>query len=483
MLAQIAEISKNARTTWFGLIFLLLYCSVTLLDIRDRDFLEFAAETQLPLLGIEVPVVGFFLSAPMLVLGIFAYFHVYLSKLWLELGSAPAKPNGVDLDRAIFPWLLSDAALRLRDDVPRRHFGATGWLSAILIGWVFGPIVMGAFWIRSWPYHHEGLTLLLGAMLWIAVWISADSWKVLRSLIRHPTAPSTTNQPGRNWRRISAGISFAVLIGLVSWEKTEGGIAKRLGIVDDETAFLWRANLAGAELVRIPRDWKGRDIALREDRRSSSEAHGAEVPEGAKHPTLESEFNAVRSEAFEPLSYLNQLKGIDLRRADLTRAILVGADLTKAKLDYADFGIARAEGAIMTAASARSARLYGARLEQSDLALTDFTAANLMGARLDNAILGNTNLEFANLIHASFSGTWMYRAKTRFSNAVAADFTGAQALTQEMVAGMFGDGATKLPADLLRPAHWAIDELDYTQSEEQYCAWLEEQNQVSRFCK
>jgi len=68
--------------------FVLLFCGVALLDVQDRDFFEYGAATQLPLLGVEVPVVGFFVTAPLLVLGLYVYLHIYLAKLWLELGKA-----------------------------------------------------------------------------------------------------------------------------------------------------------------------------------------------------------------------------------------------------------------------------------------------------------------------------------------------------------------------------------------------------------
>ncbi len=67
ILDHIAEVSKNARATWFGLLGLLAFVGVTLLAHKDADFFAYGAETQLPLVGITVPVKAFFIFAPLFV--------------------------------------------------------------------------------------------------------------------------------------------------------------------------------------------------------------------------------------------------------------------------------------------------------------------------------------------------------------------------------------------------------------------------------
>ena len=55
-LNQIAEISKNARGTWFALIGVLLYSAITLAAIRDQDFFAYGAATTLPIVDVAVSV-------------------------------------------------------------------------------------------------------------------------------------------------------------------------------------------------------------------------------------------------------------------------------------------------------------------------------------------------------------------------------------------------------------------------------------------
>ena len=56
LLDHIAEVSRNASATWFGLLGLLAFVGITLLGHRDADFFARGAGTQLPLVNITVPV-------------------------------------------------------------------------------------------------------------------------------------------------------------------------------------------------------------------------------------------------------------------------------------------------------------------------------------------------------------------------------------------------------------------------------------------
>ncbi|HSF94131.1 MAG TPA: hypothetical protein VLA52_03825 [Thermohalobaculum sp.] len=89
ILAHIAELSRNARANWFGLIGLCLFVGVTLLGHEDADFFAFGAETKLPLVNVEIPVKAFFTFAPLLVAALYIYLHLYLISLWDALADAP----------------------------------------------------------------------------------------------------------------------------------------------------------------------------------------------------------------------------------------------------------------------------------------------------------------------------------------------------------------------------------------------------------
>ncbi len=128
-LKHIEEVSRNARTTSFGALGVLVFGAIAVAGVEDRDFFTYGVETALPLVGVTVPTVPFFIAAPILILAIYIYLHLYLLKLWRGLGALPAHIHvegsieSVPLDDAVYPWLLSDAAIHLIPGARRRRRG------------------------------------------------------------------------------------------------------------------------------------------------------------------------------------------------------------------------------------------------------------------------------------------------------------------------------------------------------------------------
>ncbi|HEY9373361.1 pentapeptide repeat-containing protein [Streptomyces sp.] len=86
--------------------------------------------------------------------------------------------------------------------------------------------------------------------------------------------------------------------------------------------------------------------------------------------------------------------------------------------------------------------------------------ADLLGARLRGAKLRGADLRGALLIAADLSGADlsladMIGADLRDADLSGADLTGALFLTQPQLNAARGDAATKIPAGLERPGHWA----------------------------
>ncbi|MEU0844601.1 pentapeptide repeat-containing protein [Streptomyces sp. NPDC005962] len=86
--------------------------------------------------------------------------------------------------------------------------------------------------------------------------------------------------------------------------------------------------------------------------------------------------------------------------------------------------------------------------------------ADLMGARLRGAKLRGASLRGACLIAADLSGADLRTADLigadlRDANLCGTDLTGALFVTQPQLNAARGDQATRIPASLERPAHWA----------------------------
>jgi uncharacterized protein YjbI with pentapeptide repeats len=114
------------------------------------------------------------------------------------------------------------------------------------------------------------------------------------------------------------------------------------------------------------------------------------------------------------------LRGADLRNANLSGAYLNKADLNRANLTGADLG-----GAYLRRANLAEASLNGADLRTADLRGADFRRANLVEANLKGAELKGADLRRANLVEASLDGADLQGADLRKANLANANLDGA----------------------------------------------------------
>lgn len=96
------------------------------------------------------------------------------------------------------------------------------------------------------------------------------------------------------------------------------------------------------------------------------------------------------------LSFAN-LSQIDLREADLSRAVFIGANLERANLEFANLYGANLENADLTDACLFYANLRRAKLCNANLKGADLRSANLTDAKLTGADLSDADLWAANL--------------------------------------------------------------------------------------
>jgi uncharacterized protein YjbI with pentapeptide repeats len=114
-----------------------------------------------------------------------------------------------------------------------------------------------------------------------------------------------------------------------------------------------------------------------------------------------------------------------LANVDLHCVLLVESDLRRA-----DLSCAILERAILRKADFRGSDLRHANLDGADLCRADLSGADLRGASLVSAFLKCTDLS-------------------------AADLSTARGLTTAQINEAYGDGQTRLPANVVRPAGWA----------------------------
>ncbi len=156
-----------------------------------------------------------------------------------------------------------------------------------------------------------------------------------------------------------------------------------------------------------------------------AEADTLELPAGLRAEVAATRADTERLAAGDPAG----LAGVD------TAAVRAGAGELLGRVSAAARAAVRPGGR-----DRRGADLVGADLRRTDLRGSSLRGAYLLGADLRGADLTAVDLLGADLRAADLRG---------------ADLTGALFLTRPQVAAARGDGATRLPAVLERPPHWA----------------------------
>jgi uncharacterized protein YjbI with pentapeptide repeats len=123
----------------------------------------------------------------------------------------------------------------------------------------------------------------------------------------------------------------------------------------------------------------------------------------------------------EPLN----LKGRNLRHAQMAKVILIGADLREARLQDADLLEAQVQGAHLSEAQLQGAKLIEAQLQGAKLGSAKLQAADLREARLQGASLPLAQLQGAKLWKAQLQGADLRHAELQGANLGGAELQGA----------------------------------------------------------
>lgn len=142
----------------------------------------------------------------------------------------------------------------------------------------------------------------------------------------------------------------------------------------------------------------------------------------------------------------DELRAVLVRTEQLAQAdaaVLAGLDVGAHRAE-ANVLLLRASELVRAGLPGRGLDRRGADLIGAKLAGADLRGADLRGAYLIAADLGGADLRGADMIGADL----------RDANLAGADLSGALFVTQAQVNAARGDGATRLPAAVARPAHW-----------------------------
>lgn len=462
--------AERVQALWFSFLTFTLYLAIATGTTTHRMLL-LESELNLPALNIKLPLLGFYILAPL----IFVIIHFYVL-LNLVLLARTAKSFDDELVR-VFPE-DGDAreAFRMRIENtlfvqllvggwPERHGLNAKFLSSMaLITLAVSPLALLLMLeIKFLPYHsepitwfHRGLLALDLSLVWtlwpgyrsgwgVRLWprkkrrIAAAgvfSAVVLLYAVAGVTFPDELMYSATNWlhgRTINTVRNGIVPSGRLFWYEWIAPVnVLRLGgedLIDDtklthltekkdtsSDAERWVASLSLA----------GRDLT--EARLASADLRHVDLSNAIvnradlRHAWLtDARLNGAQLQGsffhgahFQGASFQrSQLQGsefyhADVRGASLSMANLQGASLNSAHFEGADLGGAELQGATMDGAYLQGAVIEGALLHGASL-----NGAHLQGAQLDHAELQGTTLDGANLEGAWLVNAFVWRSDAR----------------------------------------------------------------------
>jgi uncharacterized protein YjbI with pentapeptide repeats len=487
LLEAVNSSSDTSHTGWLIFLAIMTYLMIAVAGVTHEALL-LETPVQLPILQVKIQLKQFFQFAPIVLvlfhLGILAQLVLLARKTlefdhairFLETSDKRTHPLRLELHNFFF---VQGIAGPQRSAVMSGFLNIMSWLTIVIL-----PVVLLLYMqVAFLPYHDVTttwinrifLSLDIAGLLLIGVFLMRAETSFFqafwRSTFSHPLSAFSTvlvlalvaylsffaaTVPGEPLDRMSQK--------LMAWSSpTEPGKVQQSGFslpfisaASDGTLFgVFRRNLVvtdsdlktdredGEKTLRL----RGRDLRYAKlDRTdlSGADLTGASL-DGASLVGANLT-NASLSCAEPDLVMLSDnrvagkcasAKGVDLTRAQLSKARLWGVDLRDAKLDEAQLDGADLSNSLLTGASLSNAHLekadltggvqaqgvnflnaslQGADLTGAQLQLADFSSAAMQGAvlnfaRLEGAVLRDADLEAASLQHAKLLATDMTGTK------------------------------------------------------------------------
>lgn len=219
-LEYVKSISENAAKVFLTVLALAAFVLVTIASASDAQLILNTASTKLPLIGVDIPMLGFLIAAPLSLLLFHLYLHIYLQRLWDAMSTLPAIfPDARRLDETTYPWLINDLCRR-RVRLLRSHRVATGraqtFVSMFLVYWLV-PLLLWFVWAASLRAQVSLLTAFHTVVFAAAVAVSI----AFSQLMRQAFDALSSAEARPRWVRVAicttCGLSSAVLLALWSF--------------------------------------------------------------------------------------------------------------------------------------------------------------------------------------------------------------------------------------------------------------------------
>jgi len=374
------EAAGKASVLWTTFITFQLYLAIAFGSVTHRDlFLE--NSIKLPLLNVDLPLVGFFVVAP----AVLVILHFYVFLQLAGLASRAKDYNtllGVDVPDASDRQYVR----RRLDAFPILQFLAgprdqrTGFLgfSLRVIAWitlVATPVlILLQAQVTFLPYHREWIVWLQRVAVLIDLVLIWYFWIHLRS-----DDDSIKGVWRKAWMYLGGTGTLCVVI-----------FSTYLATFPGESI---KAHLPELSLLQALLFEGGVDAV-----------HGRLLSVFSNRLVLPDQSFVVDPEKLDKITVSRSFRGRDLRLAVLDRADLRKADFSGAQLQGAGLFEAQLQGASLVEAQLQGAELYKAQLQGASLVEAQLQGASLNGAELQGARLYEAQLQGASLNGAELQG-------------------------------------------------------------------------------
>jgi uncharacterized protein YjbI with pentapeptide repeats len=418
-LTSVERLSQSAANVFLTILAVVAYTFLTIATTKDSELVTNSASSKLPVIGVDIPIVPFFVVTPLLLTALFAYFHIYLVRLWEAIAQLPAIfPNGRRLDEKTYPWLLNDM---VREYVPRLHQPApplslTQAILCIFAGYWLVPITLACiclylFRVQNWP-------IIIFHLLLLALAVSGSCYSTHLAnitLSRNADAKTPTARLSRligAWWGLPQGlVVLAITLGFaftvlecdhhLSNKKTPGFIAlwRTAGTLlrDRLTSLGLRTapKVEDADLSTRPANWTGLPNNIRTELAQTKPARF--TTKSWRRLTAKGSFLA-HAELGDPQSPTSaDFKYGDFTNATLYRATFSHVDFTESKFVYAKLALENVE--FKPLPPDQLAEAY--RIDKGPW-ITTTESADILNCRFNNTSFKEANLQYVLIRYSEF---------------------------------------------------------------------------------
>ena len=367
----VLESMKQNRNRILFFLSLVTYCLLAVLATTDRD-LFFATGIKLPLLGVELPLLAFYIVMPIFI--ILTHFNVlYLFDKHIK--NLKEINSNYSFNKIFYIGIFDFITLNKSD-----LFYSIIKIFVFFVLYLLPLITLYLFWWRFNAYQNSLISFLH------IFYLIVDTYIVISFI-------------WQEFKHHAVKLFFIAFIAFII----------QITIATDILPKKWhpKLSLSGEQLVNFDRNQLLVLQSLDKEKYNSLALY---------QPAFDLSDRSFKYADFSNSTLVNinfsnaDLQGANLRVAELQGAYLYeaqlqGADLLFAKLQGADLGLAKLQGVNLGLAQLQGADLRAAQLQGANL-----RAAQLQGADLRGAGLQGADLDWAELQGADLRGTQLQGA-------------------------------------------------------------------------